>query len=60
MRNLIKDYDITSTRSKLYTKHKKPVLFADYIFTSPEIEVRDFKVLPDVVSDHLPLLLDYS
>ncbi|MFA6405178.1 MAG: endonuclease/exonuclease/phosphatase family protein [Candidatus Paceibacterota bacterium] len=60
MRDLIKEYNITSTRSKLYTKHEKPVLFADYIFTSPEIKVDDFKVLPDVVSDHLPLLLDFS
>lgn len=58
MRNLIEDYAITSTRSKLYTKHEKPVLFADYIFTTPEIEIKDFKVLQDVVSDHLPLMLE--
>lgn len=56
MKNLIKEYGITSTRSSLYTK---PVKYADYIFTSPEIEVKDFKVLQDEVSDHLPLLLEF-
>ena len=57
MNNLIKKYDINSTRSHLYLKEEK---FADYIFTSPEIIVNSFEVLSDVVSDHLPLLLDYS
>ena len=60
MRNLIEENKITSTRSKLYAKHEKPVLFADYIFTTPEVLVKDFKVLPDVVSDHLPLMLDFA
>lgn len=58
MRNLIKDHGVVSTRSKLYTKHEKPVLFADYIFTTPDLEVKDFKVLQDVVSDHLPLCIE--
>jgi len=57
MNNLIKRYDINSTRSNLYQKEEK---FADYIFTSPEIMVNSFEVLNDEVSDHLPLLLDYS
>ena len=58
MRDLIAEYKITSTRSALYTKHKEPVLFADYAFTSPEIEIKHFEVLQDEVSDHLPLLLE--
>ncbi len=57
MKNLVKEYRITSTRSHLYTKDIK---FADYILVSPEIQVKDFKVLNDVVSDHLPLLLDFA
>lgn len=57
LRNLVKDFEITSTRSKLYTKPEK---YADYILVSPEVEVRDFKVLPDVVSDHLPLYLEFA
>jgi endonuclease/exonuclease/phosphatase family metal-dependent hydrolase len=57
MRNLIKEFGITSTRSSLYTK---PVRFADYMFVSDGIEVKDFKVLPDEVSDHLALYLEFS
>lgn len=57
MRNLIKEYGITSTRSTLYTKPEK---FADYARVSPAVEVKDFKVLQDVVSDHLPLLVEFQ
>ena len=56
MRNLVKEYGVVSTRTELY---KKELRFADYIFVSPEIKVNDFKVLPDVVSDHNPLLIDF-
>ena len=57
MRNLIAEFGITSTRSSLYTK---PLRFADYMFVSNGIEVKDFKVLPDEVSDHLALYLEFS
>jgi endonuclease/exonuclease/phosphatase (EEP) superfamily protein YafD len=56
-RNLIQEYKIISTRSSFYSKS---IRFADYIFTSPEIEIKDFKVLQDEVSDHLPLLLEFN
>lgn len=56
-RNLIKEFSISSTRSELYTK---PVKQADYILVTPDIEVKTFSVLPDVVSDHLPLLLEFE
>jgi endonuclease/exonuclease/phosphatase family metal-dependent hydrolase len=56
LRNLVKDYGITSTRTSFYTKPEK---FADYAFVSKEIEVKEFKVLPDKVSDHSPLYLDF-
>lgn len=55
MVNLVKKYNITSTRSEHYPKEEK---FADYILVSGLLEVKDFKVLPDVVSDHLPLFLE--
>lgn len=55
--NLIKKYDVKSTRSSLYTKENK---YADFVFTSPEIKINDFKVLQDEISDHLPLLLDFE
>lgn len=57
MRNLIKEYGITSTRSHFYTKKVK---FADYILVSPEVTVKNFEVLQDVVSDHLPLFLEFN
>jgi endonuclease/exonuclease/phosphatase family metal-dependent hydrolase len=55
LRNLVSEYDITSTRTSFYTKPDK---FADYIFTTPGITVKDFKVLPDEVSDHAALYVE--
>jgi endonuclease/exonuclease/phosphatase family metal-dependent hydrolase len=57
MRNLIKEYGITSTRTEIY---KNPYRYADYVFVSPEITVKEFKVLPDSVSDHSPVYLDFE
>ncbi len=57
-RNLVKEYGVTSTRSKHYLSGRGS--FADYILTSAEVRVRDFRVLQDEVSDHLPLLLDFD
>jgi len=57
LRNLIKEYNITSTRTSFYTKAEK---FADYALTSKEITVKDFKVLSDEVSDHSPLYLEFE
>ena len=58
MRNLIKEFEVTSTRSSHYPSWKEK--FADYVFTSPEVTVREFKVLQEEVSDHLPLLLEFE
>jgi len=55
--NLISQNNIKSTRTKLYLKDEK---HADYIFVSVDIEVALFRVLPDVVSDHAPLLLEFA
>jgi endonuclease/exonuclease/phosphatase family metal-dependent hydrolase len=57
MRNLIKEYGVTSTRSHHYIK---PVKFADYAIVSNELNVEKFEVLEDPVSDHFPLLLEFS
>ncbi|MCL6096086.1 MAG: endonuclease/exonuclease/phosphatase family protein [Patescibacteria group bacterium] len=57
MVNLIKKYNVRSTRSNLHTRKDK---YADYILVSKDIEVLDFKVLQDEVSDHLPLFLDFN
>lgn len=55
LRNLISEYDITSTRTSFY---EKPEKFADYMFVSKGLEVQNFAVLPDEVSDHAPLTVE--
>jgi endonuclease/exonuclease/phosphatase family metal-dependent hydrolase len=55
MNDLIKTFGVASTRTSLYPKAER---FADYIFVTPDITVKKFAVLPDVVSDHAPLLLE--
>jgi len=55
--NLIKLKDIKSTRSKLY---EKPDKFADYTLISKDINIDNFKVPEVEVSDHLPMILNFS
>lgn len=55
LKNLIKEFGITNTRTSLYEKENK---FADYALVSPSVKVHEFKVLPDVVSDHAALYLE--
>lgn len=57
LRNLIKEYKVTSTRTSFYEKDNR---FADYIFTNNKVNVVDFKVLKDEVSDHSPLVLNFN
>jgi endonuclease/exonuclease/phosphatase family metal-dependent hydrolase len=69
--NLIKKFDIRNTRNshawrqaqelaKNGIPHYGKQHFADYVFVSPEIKVRNFEV-PDIeISDHLPLILDFA
>lgn len=57
MRNLITEYGVTSTRSEYYAKPEK---FADYILVSPEVEVKNFEVVPEPISDHLALVLEFE
>lgn len=57
MSNLVTDYKISSTRTNLYPKAER---FADYVLTSKDIVVQNFKVLPDEVSDHAALWVQFS
>ncbi len=57
LRDLIKKFKITSTRSSMY---KGEVKYADYIFCSEGLVIKNFKVFSDEVSDHLPLYLEFS
>lgn len=57
LRNLIKEYKIPTTRNKHFPGNEQ---FADYIFISSGIKVKNFEV-PDIeVSDHLPMILEFS
>lgn len=59
LRNLIAEHQIPSTRTSLYSwKDKEP--YADYAFVSEGIEVEEFTVLPDEVSDHAALYLSFD
>jgi hypothetical protein len=64
MKDLIKSFNIASTRSDLnYEKYKSSKVqlhFADYVFTSPGIDVRSFEVPRLNISDHLPLILQFD
>jgi hypothetical protein len=55
--NLINIYDIKTTRSSYYDREDK---FADYVFVSSDIEVLNFGVLKEEVSDHLPLKISFK
>jgi endonuclease/exonuclease/phosphatase family metal-dependent hydrolase len=58
-RSLIKEFRIRTTRNRLswelYPENKQ--YFSDYIFVSPDVNVREFSVPTNEISDHLPLVL---
>ena len=62
MRELITEFGITSTRTPLYRHFHNPdeLNFADYMLVSPDVDMKKFEVLSDVVSDHAPLYLEFS
>ncbi|MCX6790539.1 MAG: endonuclease/exonuclease/phosphatase family protein [Candidatus Kaiserbacteria bacterium] len=55
LRNLIREHKVSSTRTSFYLKPEK---YADYAFVTKRLKVLDFKVLPDEISDHAPLLIE--
>lgn len=57
LRNLVKDYKLESTRTSYYTK---PERFADYVLCSAGVVIKDFLALPEEISDHKALLLDFE
>jgi endonuclease/exonuclease/phosphatase family metal-dependent hydrolase len=55
--DLIKANRVKSTRTSLCKSKDR---FADYAFVSPDVNVVDFAVMPDEVSDHNPLYLEFN
>ena len=60
MINLIEKYNIKSTRPKFDDGLDKGNLVCDYIFVNDKVKVNDFRVIDTNISDHLPLILDFS
>lgn len=62
MKNLIKEFNIEKTRSSLspFAGKSNFQRFADYTFVSKNVKVEKFEV-PDVeISDHLPMILEFT
>ncbi len=55
--NLIKNHNISTTRSKFYKRLDK---YADYILISKDINVQNFNVPKVNISDHLPMELIFD
>lgn len=62
MRNLIKEYKIEKTRSKLNLVNGKPgdQKYADFTFVTENVQVESFEVPDMEISDHLPMILQFS
>jgi endonuclease/exonuclease/phosphatase family metal-dependent hydrolase len=58
--NLIKKFGIRTTRNKVAWEQypDTPQLHSDYIFVSPDVLVKNFEVLENEISDHLPMILE--
>ncbi len=61
-RNLIEDFDIKMTRNHLVWDRfqGKRQYYADYVFVSQDVQVENFSVIDNEVSDHLPLILEIT
>lgn len=61
LKNLIKDFGITSTRNSFYEDAGKYKDFiSDYVFASRDVNIIDFKTINNSVSDHLPVMVEFS
>lgn len=61
LRNLIKEFGITNTRNEIsWHKYHNRQSYADFAFVSSDIKVENFQVPYNLVSDHLPLHLEFS
>lgn len=58
LKNLIKEYNITNTRTSYYKKTSDK--YADYTFVSPGIKVLNFKIMSDEVSDHAAMYIEFA
>jgi len=59
-RDLIAEFEVTTTRNKnIWDKYPlTPQMYSDYVFVGSEIKVKEFRVVQNLVSDHLPMVLE--
>ncbi len=55
--NLVKEHNVTSTRTDFIDKSFDSAI--DFIFISPDIKFKKFEILPDKISDHKPILIEF-
>lgn len=56
LRNLAVEHGLTTTRSRLTTKKE----VCDYIFVNNQVNVENFYMIDEIISDHNGLVLDFS
>lgn len=63
MRNLIKEYKVADTRGAIaherYPEHNRQY-FADFAFVSPDVNLTNFTIPQVEISDHLPLVVEWT
>jgi hypothetical protein len=60
-RDLIRDYKIENTRNEIsWKQYSNKQYYADFTFVTDDIKVLNFDVSYCLVSDHLPMILDFS
>lgn len=59
-RNLIREFVINDTRTPLYRNYNETSHYADYVLVSREVEVHSFEAPAVAVSDHRPLIVEFS
>jgi hypothetical protein len=62
LRDLIEEYAIKTTRNRLAWElyPDTPQYHSNYLFLSPEIQVKSFSVIENEISDHLPMVLEFE
>ncbi len=59
-KNLIREYNILSTRPNPINGTDKRNIVVDYVFVDDKIKVHNFEVINTNISGHLPLILDFD
>lgn len=59
-KNLIDEFKVKTTRPDFDDGLETGRNVVDYMFVTPDIKVKDFRVVDTTITDHLPLLLEFD